>query len=59
MWYQRLLSKRLGVAISGVVAVISSGVSPLEMTIAITSIVCTYVVAETSRPSGSIEGSNG
>lgn len=55
MWYERVLSKRLGAAVAGIVTVVQSGASPLEMTIAITSIVCAYVVAETARPSGSIE----
>lgn len=58
MWYQRLLSKRLGTAIAGIIAVIQSGVPPLEATIAISTIVCTYVVAETARPSGSDNGSD-
>ena len=51
MWKQ-FLSKRLGTAIAGIITVVQSGADPLEMTIAITTIVATYIVAETTRPSG-------
>jgi hypothetical protein len=45
-------------AITGIVMVVESGVSPLEAAIAISTIVCSYVVAETARPSGGNNGSD-
>jgi hypothetical protein len=52
MWYQRLLSKRLGGAVAAIVAVAQSGVTPLELTVSITTLVCAYIAAESLRPSG-------
>ena len=54
MWYQRFLSKRLGVAVASIVAVVQSGAEPLEMAATIAMIACTYIAAESARPSGSI-----
>ena len=58
MWYDRFLSKRLAVAITGIVTAIQSGGEPLEIAVAVTAIVCTYIAAESVRPSGSIENGN-
>jgi len=50
MLYQRFLSKRLGVAIAGITAAIQSGAEPIEIALTVATIVCTYIVAETTRP---------
>ena len=52
MWYQRFLSKRLGVAVASIVTVVQSGAEPLGMAVAIATIACTYIAAESLRPSG-------
>jgi hypothetical protein len=53
MWYSRFLSKRLAVAITGVVTAVQAGNDPMTTTIAVAAIVCAYIAAETTRPSGS------
>jgi hypothetical protein len=58
MWYERFLSKRLGVAITGIVTAIQAGGDPLTTSIAVASIVCAYIASETVRPSGSLDQSN-
>ena len=50
------LSKRLAVAVGGIITAIQSGGSPTEIAMAVTIIVCTYIAAESARPSGSEDG---
>jgi hypothetical protein len=45
-------------AVTSIVIVAQSGVEPLEMAVSIAAIVCTYIVAETARPSGAQNGSD-
>lgn len=52
MWYERLLSKRLGMAVTGIVTVVSSGAEPLHIAATVATIICTYIAAESARPSG-------
>lgn len=58
MWYERLLSKRLGLAVTGIVTVIQSGAEPLHVATAVATIICTYIAAESARPSG-VDNGNG
>ena len=52
MWYERILSKRLGMAVTGIVTVIQSGAEPLHIAASVATIICTYIAAESMRPSG-------
>jgi hypothetical protein len=58
MWWDRILSKRLGIAITGIVTVAQAGLAPLETAVSIATIVVTYIAAETARPSGSTNGND-
>jgi len=58
MHLDKFLSKRLAVAIGGIVTAIQSGGSPTEIAMAVTIIVCTYIAAESARPTGGTDGDN-
>jgi hypothetical protein len=53
MWFDRFLSKRLAAAITAIVVAIEAGADPITTSVLIGSVVCTYIAAETARPSGS------
>lgn len=56
MWFERLMSKRLGLAVTGIVTAIQSGAEPVHIAMSVASIICTYIAAETIRPSGVCDG---
>jgi hypothetical protein len=56
MRWETFLSKRLAVAIGGIVTAIQSGGSPAEIALSVTVIVCTYIASESFRPSGELNG---
>ena len=56
MWFERLLSKRLGMAITGIVTAIQAGGDPAQIAMNVTVIVCAYIAAESARPSGGSDG---
>jgi hypothetical protein len=51
MWWQKLLSKRLAAAITGVTAVIQSGADAWTIVAGVASVACAYIAGETFRPS--------
>jgi hypothetical protein len=50
------MSKRLGLAVTGIVTAIQSGAEPVHIAVSVASIICTYIAAETIRPSGVCDG---
>lgn len=58
MWYDRFLSKRLAATVTAVITAIQAGGDPMTTTIVIGSVICTYIAAETVRPSGSTDVGN-
>jgi hypothetical protein len=56
MWYDRFLSKRLAMAITGIVTAVQAGGEPAQVAMNVTVIVIAYIAAESARPSGGDDG---